>query len=311
MLLIGSHVSLGGNEQFLGSVKQAVSYGANAFMVYTGAPQNTIRKPIHELQIKPALALMKQEHIEPKHVIVHAPYIVNLANPDPVKHSFAVDFLSQEVIRCGALKSEIMVLHPGAHMNEGSISGIERIAKGINQIIRNTPKLNVVIALEGMAGKGTEVGRNFQELADIIHLIDNPARIGVCLDTCHSNDAGYDVVTSFDSVLDLFDEVIGLHYLKVIHVNDSKNPIESHKDRHENIGFGTIGFTPLMNIIYHPRLAHLPKILETPYIPSTKEEKKSYPPYRFEIRMIKDKKFNPRMKEEVLDFFEGSDNSWD
>ncbi len=305
MLLIGSHVSLGGNDQFLGSVLEAQSYGANALMVYTGAPQNTLRKPIAELRIDEAFDLMKSVGILPEHVIVHAPYIVNLANPDPEKQDFAVEFLSEEVRRTDALGSKIMVLHPGAHMKEGAEAGVIRIAKGVNRIIKATQDSKVVIALEGMAGKGTEVGRNFNELAMIIDLIDDQSRIGVCLDTCHSNDSGYDVKNDFDGVLELFDQTVGLHYLKVIHVNDSKNPFESHKDRHENIGFGTIGFDSLIQVIYHPKLAHIPKILETPYIPSKTNVRNAYPPYLHEIEMIKAKAFNPHLIEDILSFYEG------
>ncbi|MBU0997660.1 MAG: deoxyribonuclease IV [Firmicutes bacterium] len=305
MILIGSHVSLGGAEQFLGSVKEAISYHANAFMVYTGAPQNTARKPISELQINEAHQLMKSENILQEHVIVHAPYIVNLANPDPEKQEFAVEFLAEEVRRTAALGSKTLVLHPGAHMKDGPEKGVERIARGVNRILSMTAELDVVIALEGMAGKGTEVGRNFNELAEIIRLVHNQSRIGVCLDTCHSHDAGYDVINDFDGVLDLFDQTIGLSFLKVIHVNDSKNIFDSHKDRHENIGFGFIGFESLIKIIYHPLLAHLPKILETPYIPSMKNDKFSYPPYLHEIEMIQSKKFNPNLKEEVLFSYEG------
>jgi len=289
MIFLGSHVSLSGDKQFLGSIEEAVSYHANALMVYTGAPQSTIRRPIGELRIEEAKNLMKQENIDESNVIVHAPYIVNLANPDPAKQEFAISFLSEEIKRTHALGSKIMVLHPGAHMNEGSEQGIKRIAQGVNEIIRRTKTYDISIALEGMAGKGTEVGKVFEELKGIIDLIDDQSRVGVCLDTCHLNDAGYDVKNDFDAVLSHFNDVVGLEFLKVFHINDSKNPYGSHKDRHENIGLGTIGFDALVHVVHHPLLVNIPKILETPYIDSTKRNKISYPPYLYEIQALRTK----------------------
>lgn len=295
MLIIGSHVSLGGKEQFLGSVKEALSYEANALMVYTGAPQNTKRTALEFMRIEEANALMKDHQIRPEHVIVHAPYIVNLANPDPERQAFAVEFLTEEVIRTKALGSQVLVLHPGAHMGDGPEIGIQRIAKGINQIIQNTPDNDVFIALEGMAGKGTEVGRNFEELKAIIDLIQDQTRIGVCFDTCHTHDAGYDVLHHFDEVIEEFDQVVGLNYLKVIHVNDSKNDQGAHKDRHANLGFGFIGFDRLNYIVHHERLKNIPKILETPYVTDLENEDISYPPYFYEIEMLRKSTFNPQL----------------
>lgn len=297
MLIIGSHVSLGGKEQFLGSVKEALSYEANAFMVYTGAPQNTKRTALELMRIDEAKALMNEHHIKPEHVIVHAPYIVNLANPDTERQAFAVEFLTEEVKRTDALGAKILVLHPGAHMGDGPEVGIKRIAKGVNQIIQNTANSDVIIALEGMAGKGTEVGRNFEELKAMIDLIDDQSRVGVCFDTCHTHDAGYDVLNHFDEVIDKFDQVIGLKYLKVLHVNDSKNDQGAHKDRHANLGFGFIGFDRLNKVVHHERLINIPKILETPYVTDLENEDLSYPPYYYEIEMLRKQTFNP----DVLD----------
>jgi len=293
MLIIGSHVSLGGKEQFLGSVKEALSYEANAFMVYTGAPQNTKRTALELMRIDEAKALMKENHILAEHVIVHAPYIVNLANPDIERQQFAIDFLTEEVKRTQAIGAKILVLHPGAHMGDGPEVGIQRIARGVNQIIKNTADTKVIIALEGMAGKGTEVGRNFYELKAMIDLIEDQSRIGVCFDTCHTHDAGYDVLNDFDGVLNEFDQVIGLKYLKVIHVNDSKNDQGAHKDRHANLGFGFIGFERLNKIVHHERLNNIPKILETPYVEDIENPDLSYPPYFYEIEMVKQQRFNP------------------
>jgi deoxyribonuclease-4 len=300
MLLIGCHVSLSGKDQYLGSVQEALSYGANTFMVYTGAPQNTIRRPLENMKIEEAKKLMFDSNIDLSHVIVHAPYIVNLGNPSIEKRNFAITFLTEEIHRTEALGSEILVLHPGAHMNDGSLEGTNRIANSILTIIQNTPGSRVCIALEGMAGKGTEIGRNFEELKSLLDLICNKERVGICLDTCHTHDAGYDIVNNFESVLYQFDQIIGIDYLKVLHINDSKNEIYSHKDRHENIGYGYIGFNALNYIVHHPLLQHLPKILETPYIPSIINPKLSYPPYKYEIDMFITNKFIPNLVELVI-----------
>lgn len=298
-MILGCHVSLQAPKQYLGSVEEALSYGANAFMVYTGAPQNTIRKSVSELRIEEAKSAMEEANLSLDHVVVHAPYIVNLGNPDKEKRQFAVDFLSEEIRRTAALGSRILVLHPGAHMGDGPEIAIPRIAEGIQSILRNTAETSVSIALEGMAGKGTEVGRSFEELAALIRAIGNETRIGVCLDTCHMNDAGYDV-TDFDTLLQTFDRTVGLAKLKVLHVNDSKNPRGANKDRHENIGFGTLGFDALHAAITHPLLSGIPKILETPYIDVPDNEKLSVPPYRHEIAMIRFGTFDPELKAKVL-----------
>lgn len=300
-MIIGCHVSLGGKDQFLGSVKEALSYQANAFMVYTGAPQNTARKSLSEMKIEEARTLMNQSGLSGEHVIVHAPYIVNLANPDPEKQAFAVQFLIEEVKRTSALGSKTMVLHPGAHMGEGVEMGIARIAQNLQQIIDATAAYPVVIALETMAGKGTEVGRTFQEIRDIIDKTNRPHRLGVCYDTCHTSDAGYSVKDHFEAVLHEFDRIIGLSYLRVIHVNDSKNIQGAAKDRHENIGFGTIGFDALLQVFSHPKLSAIPKILETPYIKDESGlDTEGYPPYGYEIAMIRKGQFDPDLKAKII-----------
>ena len=285
MLIIGSHVSFNKDEQLLGSLKEALGYGSNTFMFYTGAPQNTRRYPINDMRTIEALNLMKENGIDYSKVIVHAPYIINLASPDIEKHDFAVRFLKEEVERCSLLGIKYMVLHPGSHTGCGSAEGISNIIFGLNDVLMNS---SVTILLETMAGKGTEVGRTLEEIKAIIDGVENKERIGVCFDTCHLNDAGYDM-SKFDEFLDLFDELIGLSYVHCIHINDSKNPLDSHKDRHENIGFGTIGFDNLINIIYNDRLKDVPKILETPYID------REYAPYKYEIEMIRNKKFDENL----------------
>ena len=289
MLIIGSHVGYKKDSGLVGSVKEALSYNANTFMFYTGAPQNTKRLPIDLEKVKEADQLMKDNKIAKENVIVHAPYIINLATDDLVKREFSCNFLKEEIKRVETLGFSYLVLHPGSHVGAGTDKGIQNIADSLNKIIDKDTK--VVILLETMAGKGTEVGKNFEELESIISKIKQKENIGVCLDTCHINDAGYDL-NYFDNVLDSFDKIIGLDKLKCIHVNDSKNMIGSHKDRHENIGYGHIGFDNLINIIYNKRLDNIPKILETPYIDKT------YPPYKYEIEMIRTKKFNKNLIDE-------------
>ena len=289
MLIIGSHVGYKKDSGLVGSVKEALSYNANTFMFYTGAPQNTKRLPIDLEKVKEADQLMKDNKMAKENVIVHAPYIINLATDDLEKREFSCNFLKEEIKRVETLGFSYLVLHPGSHVGAGTDKGIQNIADSLNKIIDKDTK--VVILLETMAGKGTEVGKNIEELESIISKIKQKENIGVCLDTCHINDAGYDL-NYFDKVLDSFDKIIGLDKLKCIHVNDSKNMIGSHKDRHENIGYGHIGFDNLINIIYNKRLDNIPKILETPYIDKT------YPPYKYEIEMIRTKKFNKNLIDE-------------
>ncbi len=298
-LIIGSHVSYKNDTGLLGSVEEALSYGANTFMFYTGAPQNTRRGAINDELTYKGYKLMKENNIALENVIVHAPYIINLCNDK--NFDFSVSFLKQEVIRCEELGMTKLVLHPGASVGLERSHAIANIIKGLNIILDDNH--NVIICLETMAGKGTEVGKSFEELKFIIDNIKNKSKIGVCLDTCHINDAGYDL-NNFDKVLDEFDKVIGLEYLKCIHVNDSKNTIGSHKDRHENIGLGTIGFDNLINIIYNKRIENLPKILETPYVDDIESDKKRvYPPYKFEIEMIKNKTNNPKLLENIREYY--------
>ena len=269
MLIIGSHVGFNKDSQVLGSLEEALSYGANTFMFYTGAPQNTKRCEINKDLVLDAKELCKSNNIDYSKVIVHAPYIINLASPDKDKWEFAVKFLSEECKRCEELDINNMVLHPGSHTGCGIDTGIDNIIKGLNIILKDT-KVNIL--LETMAGKGTEVGSNLLEIKRIIDGL-NYNNIGVCLDTCHLNDSGIDI-SKFDEYLDLFDKEIENDKIKCIHINDSKNDINSHKDRHENIGFGTIGFNNLINVIYNERLENIPKILETPYVD------KEYAPYK-------------------------------
>ncbi len=288
MLIIGSHVNFGSKDQLLGSLNQSLEYGANTFMFYTGAPQNTTRCKINDTITQKAVDLMKENNIEITNIIVHAPYIINLANnKEETKYIFSINFLKEEIKRCEEIGIKYMVLHPGSHVGLGIEEGLSNIVYALNEV--NKSNNNVVILLETMAGKGTELGVNFNELKTIIDGIEDKEKIGVCLDTCHLNDAGYDI-SNFDDVLDEFDRTIGLKYIHCIHINDSKNPKGSHKDRHENLGYGTIGFDNLINVIYNPRLDNIPKILETPWIGE-------YAPYKEEIEMIKTKTFYSKLKD--------------
>ena len=289
MLIIGSHVSYTKDSQLMGSLEEALLYDANTFMFYTGAPQNTKRYEIDNEITKKAIIKMQEVGINIDNIIVHAPYIINLANGDESKYDFSIRFLIGEVKRCEEMHVKYMVLHPGSHVGLGVDEGINNIINALNIVLKNSQ--NVTILLETMAGKGTEVGRNFDEIKRIIDGVWKKELIGVCLDTCHLNDSGYDI-SNIDSVLDEFDKVIGLKYVKCVHVNDSKNPLGSSKDRHENIGYGTIGFDNLLNVIYNSRLDNIPKILETPYILDKA-------PYKEEIKMIREKKFNDKLKENV------------
>lgn len=292
MLKIGSHVSMSGTDMYLGSVEEAIRYDANTFMVYTGAPQNTIRKPIGQLNIEAAVSRMQEAGIDPADLVVHAPYIMNLANPDPEKRDFAIRFLTDEIIRTDAMHVTQIVLHPGSAVGGDRVQAVKWIAEGINEVIRRTPDQKVRIALETMAGKGNEIGKTFEELAAIIALVDDQSRVSVCFDTCHTHDAGYDVKDDFDDVIQAFDRIIGKDRISVFHVNDSKNVRGAAKDRHENLGFGQLGFASLMKVIMHPDFAHVPKILETPYV-------EGHPPYAAEIKMIKAGRFDPRLKKTI------------
>lgn len=290
-LIIGSHVGFTSKKQLLGSVEEALSYGSNTFMFYTGAPQNTTRSPIDDELTYKAYEIMKENNMALEKVIIHAPYIVNLGNVE--KFDFSVEFLKQEVYRANQLGIKNIVLHPGASVKYTKEESIQSIIDGLNLILDNN--LDVTICLETMAGKGTEIGSTLEDIKTIINGVKFKNKIGVCLDSCHLSDSGVDI-SKFDEYLDLFDKEIGLSYIKCIHINDSKNNQGSHKDRHENFGFGELGFDNLINIIYNERLKDIPKILETPYVSIDDESKeKIYPPYKYEIEMIRNKTFDENL----------------
>ncbi len=298
---IGSHVGMSGKEMLLGSAKEAVSYGADTFMFYTGAPQNTRRKEISELMIDPAWEYMLENGIS--EIVVHAPYIINLANSiKPETFELAVEFLAKELQRTVACKSHTLILHPGSHVGAGEEQGIKQIIKGLNEVL--TKDTDCVIALETMAGKGSEIGRSFEELARIYDGVIYNDKLRVCFDTCHTSDSGYDIIHQFDEVIADFDRILGMDQIAVFHINDSKNIPGAAKDRHANIGFGNIGFDALNYIVHHKDFENVPKILETPFIPSPTKEKKSYAPYKFEIEMLRNGCFDPEIQQKIISFNE-------
>ena len=295
MLLIGSHVSFKSSEQLLGSVKEAISYNSTCFMFYTGAPQNTKRCRLdYDLTLK-AVNLLHENNISVENLVIHAPYIINLANNlNKDKYLFSINFLCEELNRANMLGVKRVVLHPGSFTSLSLDDGINNIINALNLVIK--PNLDVSICLETMAGKGTEVGFKLEQIKRIIDGVKYNDKLMVCLDTCHLNDSGYDI-SNFNKFLDEFDKIIGIEKIGCVHVNDSKNVLGSRKDRHENIGFGTIGFDSLINVIYNERLENVPKILETPYI------NKLYPPYKFEIDMIRKRKFNNNLYDDVVNYY--------
>ena len=284
MIKLGSHVGMAGKDMFLASVKEAESYGANVLMLYTGAPQNTRRKEIKDLNIEKGWEYAAQAGIN--EIVVHAPYIINLANTvKPEIFTLAVEFLEKEIISTAAMRSKTLVLHPGSCLDAGVDAGTAQIVKGLNQVLDQNED-DVFIALETMAGKGSEIGRSFEELARIYDGVHKKERLRVCFDTCHVNDAGYDLSHDYEGVFQHFDEVLGLGQIAVFHINDSMNPCGTHKDRHANIGKGYLGEEVLKKLVHDPRFEEIPKILETPWLCEEGSDKKTIPPYKEEIRQL-------------------------
>jgi deoxyribonuclease-4 len=280
-IIIGSHVSMSAPNMLVGSVKEALSYGANTFMFYTGAPQNSVRRPVEQLKVEEARKLMEENNIDINNIVVHAPYIINLANAkDDGIYELSKKLLSDELKRTAYIGCKYIVLHPGSHLGLGVELGLSRVIDGLNEVL-NKDDSDVIVLLETMAGKGNEVGSSFEQIAYIIENIEKKNKIGVCFDTCHTHDSGYDLVGDLDAVIDDFDKIIGLKYLKVIHVNDSKNIRGASKDRHENIGKGYIGMDALKKVVHHPKLMDMIKILETPYIGDKA-------PYKEEIAILRE-----------------------
>ena len=282
-LLLGSHVSMSSPKYYLGSVEEAISYGSTTFMFYTGAPQNSFRLPLEKLKIEEGRALLKEHGFDESKIVVHAPYIINIANQLNANiYEMAKSVLLNEVKRTAGFGCKLLVLHPGSHVNTGVENGVDSIVKALNWVL-SQDGTDVKIALETMAGKGSEMGTSFEQMQEIISKTNYPERIGICLDTCHISDNNYDI-DEFNSILDNVEKTVGLDKLLVVHINDSKNPIGSHKDRHENIGYGEIGFNALNGVVHNPRIENVPKILETPYV-------NDQPPYKIEIEMLRNKQF--------------------
>lgn len=288
---LGCHVSMSAPEYVLGSVKEALQYGANAFMLYTGAPQNTRRKDMSELKIDEALQLMKENGIEESSMIVHAPYIINLANcVREETFELGVEFLQKEIERVKQLHATVLVLHPGSHVKAGEEEGLKKIVEGLDLAMEHVG--NVQIAIETMAGKGSEIGYDFKQIRYLMEHAKYGDKLRVCMDTCHIHDAGYDL-SDFDKILDDFDSIIGLDRLVCMHINDSKNVQGAKKDRHANIGFGEIGFDKLNAIVHNERVKDVVKILETPYVEGN-------PPYKYEIAMLKKGVFDKDIMNKIV-----------
>lgn len=297
-ILIGCHVSNKGEEMLLGSVKEALSYNANCFMVYLGPPQNTMRKSSELLKGEEMKEVLKENDIPIERIIVHAPYIMNLAQPNSEKREFAIEVLLKEMKTMASIGFKYIVIHPGAHMHLDVHDGLELIADSLKKVLSLTAFDDTMILLETMAGKGSECCKSFEEIKELLNLLDNNERIGVCLDTCHIHDGGYDIINHYDDVITQFDSIIGLDKIKALHINDSKNECGAHKDRHENFGFGKIGFKTLMKFVTDERFKDIPKILETPYVSGEKED---YPPYAYEISMIRNMKFDSNLINKIIE----------
>ncbi len=280
---LGSHISLSSPSFYEGTAKKALEWGENAFMFYTGAPQNTRRLPVEELKIEEGYSLLSSLSFPLDKIIVHAPYIINLANPLKAEtRDLSKRFLLEELKRVEAFHADKLVLHPGSSVGESKEKGIACLIEGLNEVL-DEDKSEVTILLETMAGKGSEIGSSFEELKEIYGGVRKKERIGICLDTCHLSDSGYDV-SDPSSLLNEFSSYLPLSIIKAIHLNDSNNERASRKDRHANIGYGTIGFATLEKWVKEPLLMAVPKILETPVVNNGKE---TIYPYKKEIEMLR------------------------
>lgn len=258
-LLLGANVSIA-QTGLLRAVEESISYRANTYMIYTRSNRGGAAKPIETFHKDEALAMMAEHGLSDP--VVHLSYLVNLASPKEETFDYGIMVLSEEIKRVEYLGFKYIVMHPGSHVGTGTEQGIKRIAEGLNTILTGDEKL--FLCLETMAGDGSKVGNRLEEIAEIIALVKHQEKLAVCIDTCHNYSAGYDVVNDFDGFLHEFDDLIGLSRLKVAHINDSKNPFLSHKDRHANIGRGSIGHEAIRRIVHHPALDGIPLILETP-----------------------------------------------
>ena len=258
MLHNGCHLSC--SNGYLAMGKQALALGADTFQFFTRNPRGGSVKPFDETDANALNALMEEHHFAP--ILAHAPYTLNACAADASIRDFAIRTMTDDLARLSHLPNAMLNFHPGSHVKQGADVGVRYIAQMLDTVM--TPEIKTPVLLETMAGKGSEVGRSFEEIRAIIDSTRVGGRLGVCLDTCHVYDAGYDIVEQLDDVLETFDRVLGLDRLKAIHLNDSKNPMGSHKDRHEQIGKGSLGLEAVVRIINHPALRKLPFYLETP-----------------------------------------------
>ncbi len=257
-LTLGCHLSCAHGYEAMG--KDALGIGANTFAFFTRNPRGGNAKPLDEGDVAALRALMEEHGFG--RLVAHGPYTYNLCSNKPETVEFARRAMREDLERMESLPGNYYNFHPGSHVRQGAERGIELICEGLNEVLE--PGQSTVVLLETMAGKGTEVGRSFEELAAIIDGVEHDELLGVCLDTCHVSDGGYDIASDLDGVLDEFDRVMGLDRLRALHLNDSKNPCGSHKDRHEKIGQGTLGTEAFAAVVREPRLTGLPMILETP-----------------------------------------------
>ncbi len=273
MLNIGCHLS--SSKGFFAMGKTALEIGANTFQFFTRNPRGSKAKALDKQDIKALCNLMANNNFAP--IVAHAPYTLNACSADPKTREFAMQAMEDDLKRMEYLPNNYYNFHPGSHVGQGASEGIRLISNQLNTLLK--PDQTTTVLLETMAGKGTEVGRSFEELKEILEQVSLTDKMGVCLDTCHIFDGGYDITNQLEDVLEQFDKVIGLNKLKAIHLNDSKNPLGSHKDRHEKIGKGYIGLETIIKIINHPNLKQLPFYLETP---------NELPGYAEEIRILRE-----------------------
>lgn len=272
MFRIGCHLSAAAGYEHMG--KEALSIGANTFQFFTRNPRGGAMKALNQADIDAFLNLANEHHFA--QILAHAPYTLNACAADDRVRRFAYQAMAEDLERMEYLPGNLYNFHPGSHVGQGIQTGIEKIAELLNHILK--PEQTTTVLLETMAGKGSEIGGKFEELREILDRVELKDKMGVCLDTCHISDAGYDIIHDLDGVLETFDKIIGLDRLKAIHLNDSKNPPESHKDRHEKVGQGYLGIETLEKVINHPKLKHLPFLLETP---------NELPGYAEEIKQLK------------------------
>lgn len=258
MLNIGCHLSVSNGYEGMG--KDALKIGANTFQFFTRNPRGSKAKDIDKNDVEKLIEILEKNDFAK--IMGHAPYTLNICSADERTRKFSIDVMEDDLKRMECLPNNYYNFHPGSHVKQGIDIGIKYIIEALNKVLKSSQ--TTIVLLETMSGKGTEVGRNFEELKIILNGVYQNDKMGICLDTCHVYDAGYDIVNDLDGVLNEFDKVIGMSKLYAIHLNDSKNPFASHKDRHENIGKGYIGYEAIFKIINHPRLRHLPFFLETP-----------------------------------------------